>query len=98
MSVRQKRKESYNMSGRWNVGDKVSYTPEGDHLAALKQVGGNTATVVRLIIEKRETGYTWVYPERPDHEFDSENSNDEFMEAGWVLASCPSTVTVGSST
>lgn len=39
----------------------------------------------RLITEVRDTGYTWEYPD-VNGTFLSENSNDPFLENGWVLA------------
>lgn len=48
----------------------------------------NTAEVStpfnRLITEVRDTGYTWEYPD-VNGSFLSENSNDPFLEHGWVL-------------
>jgi hypothetical protein len=40
--------------------------------------------VVREITEVRPTGYTWRYPEVPDRDFWSENSNDPHFEMGWT--------------
>lgn len=40
--------------------------------------------IVREILAVRRTGYTWRYPEVPDKDFWSENSNDPFLELGWV--------------
>jgi hypothetical protein len=42
--------------------------------------------IVREITAVRETGYTWRYPDKPDKDFLSENSNDPFFDLGWVLA------------
>lgn len=42
-------------------------------------------SVEREIIEVRDTGYTWRYPEAPDKDFWSENSNDPLLEWGWEL-------------
>lgn len=39
--------------------------------------------VVRKILEVRDTGYTWIYPDIPSRDFWSENSNDPFFELGW---------------
>lgn len=36
----------------------------------------------RQITEVRKTGYTWIYPDTPDKDFLSENSNDPFFEMG----------------
>jgi hypothetical protein len=41
--------------------------------------------VRREILEVRPTGYTWRYPDVPDHDFWSENSNDPFFDAGWEV-------------
>lgn len=37
------------------------------------------------ILEVRDTGYTWRYPDIPDKDFWSENSCDPFFEWGWEI-------------
>lgn len=59
---------------RFKVGDTI--TPD-------KNVEAFTS-FNRIITEVRDTGYTWEYP-GIDGTFYSENSNDPFLEYGWVL-------------
>lgn len=41
--------------------------------------------IYRKIIEVRETGYSWIYPDVPDKEFYSEDSSDPFFDWKWEL-------------
>lgn len=52
------------------VGDRVVWNPDKD--------------VIREIVEVRDTGYSWKYPDI-DKTFLSENSNDPFFEMHWSL-------------
>lgn len=36
--------------------------------------------VSRKIVDVRDTGYTWIYPDVPEKQFDSENSNNPFFD------------------
>ena len=47
--------------------------------------GFGTEPIFREIIECRDSGYTWRYPEVPEKYFYSEDSNDEFFEQGWEI-------------
>ncbi len=40
--------------------------------------------IIREIVDVRDTGYTWKYPDHDDTYW-SENSNDPFFEFGWEL-------------
>ena len=40
--------------------------------------------IYREIIEVRETGYSWKYPDVPHRVFYSEDSSDPFFEWKWV--------------
>jgi hypothetical protein len=67
-------------TARFAVGDIIVWGPPyGD------------GTVRRQITEVRQTGYEWRYPDQGEvcasghtNSFMSENSNDPFLQAGWV--------------
>lgn len=56
-----------------NVGDQVQW----------RQLDEDGSPIIRQITEVRQTGYSWIYPDIPDQEFMSENSNMPFFENGW---------------
>lgn len=59
---------------KWEKGDIIVLEDRGD-------------VVEREIVEVHNGYYIWRYPDVPEKEFDSRNSNDELMEHFWKLKS-----------